>query len=253
MRAVVIILLSLISLLSFSQDDLYKWGRPTSKGVDAYVERNWLVFIEDYQEFVNDTLFFEPFISTDDLSDYVNYTRGDMGYYERPDNIIISNEPRYIDYELSRLSDYEKNRYREATQFVRGVVMHELTHCYIYQIMMMAQYDKKLEYEWRQGLRIIPVDSYGTDFLEEGVCEYVVELMDEMICGTERIVISRNDLSIANRNQQRVKYAYSRQFVKPVVEEYGLKAAIYLMITNKPPSDEEILDPDLYYDRLNWK
>jgi len=32
-----------------------------------------------------------------------------------------------------------------------------------------------------------------------------------------------------------------------------LKAAIYLMITNKPPSDEEILDPDLYYDRLNWK
>ena len=123
MRAVVIILLSLISLLSFSQDDLYKWGRPTSKGVDAYVERNWLVFIEDYQEFVNDTLFFEPFISTDDLSDYVNYTRGDMGYYERPDNIIISNEPRYIDYELSRLSDYEKNRYREATQFVRGVVV----------------------------------------------------------------------------------------------------------------------------------
>ena len=249
MKTIFLVLLLLIT----PQQDEYKWGRPTSKGVDNYVERNWLVFIDDYQNFVNDTLFFEPFISTDDLSDYVNYTRGDMGYFERPDNIIISNEPRYIDYELKRLSEYEKNRYRDATQFVRGVVMHELTHCYMYQIMMIAEHDKKLEYEWRQGLRIIPVDSYGTDFIEEGVCEVVVEMMDEMIVSDERLVLIKNDLNIANRNQQRVKYAYSRQFVKPVVEEYGLKAAIYLMITNKPPSDEEILKPELYYDRLNWK
>jgi len=251
MRTVFILLL--LSLLSFSQDDLYKWGRPTSKGVDVYVERNWLDFIDDYQDFVGDTLFFEPFISTDDLSDYYNYNRGDMGYFERPDNIIISNEPRYIDYELKRLSQYERSRYREATQFVRAVVMHELTHCYIYQIMMIAQHDKKLAYEWRQGLRIIPVDNYYVDFIEEGVCEVVVELMDEMICGTERIVISKNDLSAGNRNLQRVKYAYSRQFVKPVIQEYGLKAAIYLMICNTPPSQEEILKPELYYDRLNWK
>ena len=248
MRLIVILLLVFLPL----QQDEYKWGRPTSKGVDNYVERNEYQFVIDYQNYVKDTLYFEPFISTDDLSDYVNYTRGDMGYFERPDNIIISNEPRYIDYELSRLNQYERNRYREATQFVRGVVMHELTHCYFYQIIMMAEYDKKLEYEFRQGLRIIPVDNYGTDFIEEGVCEYVVELMQEMICSEEKIVINKNDLSQANRNQQRVKYGYSREFVKPVVEEFGLKRAIYIMVSNKPPSDEEILNPNLYYDRLMW-
>ena len=251
MRLIAILLLVILPLSVIQQDE-YKWGRPTSKGVDNYIERNWLEFIDDYQDFVDDTLFFEPFISTDDLSDYVNYTRGDMGYYERPDNIIISNEPRYIDYELSRLSEYEKNRYREATQFVRGVVMHELTHCYTYQIMMMAQYDKKLEYEWRQGLRMIPVDDYATEFLEEGICEYVVELMDEMIVSGEKIVINKQDLGAGNKNSQRVKYGYSRQYVKPLIQEYGLKPAIMLMITNKPPTQEEILKPSLYYDRLIW-
>ena len=244
--------LIILLFLLLPQQDEYKWGRPTSKGVDDYIERNEYQFVIDYQNFVKDTLFYEPFISTDDLSDYYNYIRGDMGYFERPDNIIISNEPRYIDYELQRLSEYERNRYREATQFVRAVVMHELTHCYFYQIVMIAEYDKKLEYEFRQGLRIIPVDNYGTDFLEEGICEYVVEMMQEMICGEEKIEINRNDLSLAKRNQQRVKYGYSRQFVKPVVEEFGLKHAIYIMVSNKPPSDEEILNPKLYYDRLMW-
>jgi len=248
MKEVILIFLLVILI----QQDDYKWGRPTSKGVDNYVERNEYQFIIDYQNFVNDTLHFEPFISTDDLSDYVNYTRGDMGYFERPDNIIISNEPRYIDYEVQRLSEYEKNRYREATQFVRAVVIHELTHCYFYQIIMIAQYNKKLEYEWRQGLRMIPVDDYGTDFLEEGICEYVVEMMGEMIVSTEVKTINKSDLSTANRNQQRVKYGYSRQFVKPIVDEYGLKAAVFLIVYNKPPTEEEILKPQLYYDRLKW-
>jgi len=246
------ILIFILLLLLPQQQDEYKWGRPTSKGVDNYIERNEYQFVIDYQNFVKDTLFYEPFISTDDLTNYYSYTRGDMGYFERPDNIIISNEPRYIDYELSRLSQYERNRYREATQFVRAVVMHELTHCYIYQIMMIAEHDKKLEYEWRQGLRIIPVDTYSTDFLEEGICEVVVELMQEMIVSDEKIVISKNDLSITNRNSHEIKYRYSRQYVKPVVEEFGLEAGIYIMITNTPPSDEEILKPQLYYDRLKW-
>ena len=248
MRTLVVILL----LLLFPQQDEYKWGRPTSKGVDKYVERNEYQFVIDYQLHIGDTLIFEPFISTDDLSDYYTYNEGDMGYFEPPDNILINNEPRYIDYELSRLSRYERNRYLEATQFVRAVVVHELTHCYFYQIVMMAQYDKKLEYEFRQGLRIIPVDHYGTKFLEEGVCEYVVELMDEMIVSNKKLVLNKNDLTTANRNSHRVKYVYSREFVKPVIEEFGLKSAIYMMVTNKSPSDEEILNPSLYYDRLKW-
>lgn len=245
-----LILISFL-FLGTTQDYEYKRGRPTTKGIDAYVEANWLPFIADYQKFIGDTLFFEPFISTDNLSKYYDYTDGDAGYFERPDNIIITNEEKYIDYEVKLLSRYERNGYQEASMFVRAVVMHELTHCYVYQIMMMAQHDKKLAYEFRQGLRIIPVDHYGTNFLEEGICEYVVEIMGEMIVSDEVIVITKTDLQ-QHRNSHEVKYRYSRQFVTPIVQEFGLEPAIYMILSNKPPNDVEILNPKLYYDRLKW-
>jgi len=245
-------LVATIFVLLFSQQDEYKWGRPTTKGIDNYVERNEYQFIIDYQNHIKDTLVFEPFISSDDLTDYFHYSGVESGWFERPDNIIINNSCQYIDYELQRLNRFRRSQYREATMFVRAVVMHELTHCYIYQIMMMCQYDKKLEYEWRQGLRMIPVDNFFTEFIEEGICEYVVQDMGEMIAYDEKVVLIKKDVGISNRNNYEIKYRYSSQFVKPVIEEYGLEPAIYIMLTNKPPSIEEILKPNLYYDRLKW-
>ena len=241
----------LISISLFSQELEYKWGRPTTKGIDNYIETNWLVFIADYQEFIGDTLVYEPFISTDDLSDYYNYAQGDAGYFEYPDNIIIDNNPNFIDYELSNLSKFRRNQYREASMFVRGVVMHELTHCYIYQIMMMAKYDGNLEYVFREGLRMIPVDNYYADFVTEGICEAVVVMMDEMIVSDEQQVLIKNDL--VRKDSYEIKYRYSRQFMMPVIREFGLKPAIYIVLSNKPPDDEEILNPQQYYDRLKWK
>jgi len=242
--------LFILLLLLLPIQDEYKWGRPTSKGVDNYIERNEYQFIIDYQNHIKDTLFYEPFISTDDLSDYYNYTRGDMGYYEPPDNIIINNEPRYIEYELSRLNDFQKSQYRESNKFVRAVVMHELTHCYFYQQIRIAEQNHELEYEFRQGLRIVPVNDYGTDFVEEGICEYQTLLMGEMIGYDEELRITKGQL-LNNKDSYEVKYRYSAQYVKPIVDKLGLRQAIYLMVTSKPPSTEEILKPNLYYQRLN--
>lgn len=244
-----LLILILILFLPQQQDE-YKWGIPTSKGIDNYVERNQYDFITEYQNHIGDTLYFEPFISTDDLSDYVGLNESTAGFFERPDNIIINNKPVYIDYEVRRLTDYQKASYRGNNMFVKGVVMHELTHAYIYQIIMIAEYDKKLAYEWRQGLRMIPMDNYYTSFLEEGICEAVVIDMQEMIGYRDKVGISKSDLSNHNRNNYEVKYRYSQQFVRPVIQEYGLKTAIYLMVSNKPPNNEEILKPDLYYQRL---
>jgi len=238
--------------LGATQDYEYKWGRPTSRGVDDYIEHNEYQLVIDYQNFIHDTLFYEPFISTEDLTKYYNYVDGDAGYFERPDNILINNKSNYIDYELQWLSEYRRSQYREATMFVRAVVMHELTHCYIYQIMMIAEHDKNLALEFRQGLRIIPLDNYGTDFVIEGICEAVVTMMGEMIAYDEKIYITKSDLSLQRRNGYETKYRYSQQFMKPVIEEFGLEAAIYMVVSNKPPSDEEILNPSLYYDRLKW-
>ena len=242
-----------IALLLLSQQELeYKWGIPTSEGIDNYIERNQYQFVIDYQEYIDDTLINEPFISTDDLSDYVGLDERTAGFFERPDNIVINNLPKYVDYELSRWSESRKQRYRGNNMFVRGVVMHELTHAYFYQVMAIAQYEKDLEYEWRQGLRMIPVDNFYTQFIEEGFCEAVVIMMDEIIPYTDNLGISKADLTPGKRNTYEVKYMYSSKFVKPIIDEYGLKTAIYLVISNRPPSKEEILNPKSYYDRLKW-
>ena len=248
MRTLIFIFL----LLLLPQEDEYKWGIPTSKGIDNYIERNQYQFVIDYQNFSDDTLIYEPFISTDDISDYVGMTENTAGFFERPDNIVISNDTKYMDYELSRWSDDRMQRYRGNNMFVKGVVMHELTHAYFYQVMMIAQYEKDLEYEWRQGLRMIPVDNYYTQFMEEGFCEAVAVMMGEIIPYPDGLGISKADLSPTKRKTYEVKYVYSSKFVKPIIDEFGLKHAIYLVISNRPPSKEEILSPKTYYDRLKW-
>lgn len=255
MRLIVILLLVILPLtfplISVAQDQ-YKWGKPSSKGVDEYVERNEYQFIIDYQNFVTDTLFADPFINTDDLSEYVDYTKGESGNYWYPDNILIDNQTKYLDYEIRNLSESQRSQYVNANKFVRAVVMHELTHCYFYQQMMIARQNNELALEFRQGLRIIPIPNrdYGADFIEEGICEYQTLLMGEIICDEERISVTRNQLRNKPESYE-VMYKYGMQFVKPIVDKLGLKAAIYLLVTNKPPNQEEILNPKLYYERLN--
>jgi hypothetical protein len=246
MKTLVFILLFLLP----QQDLEYKRGIPTSKGVDNYVEANELQFVLDFQTHVNDTLFYEPFICTEDLTKYYDYNDGEAGYFERPDLVLINNKSNYIDYELRLLSKYRKSKYREANMFVRSVVMHELCHAYIYQLKMLAQHQKVLEYEWQQGIRMLPVDNYYTEFIEEGICEYLVQDMEVSIAYDQQLFLIKDDLKRARRNTYEIKYRYSSQYVAPVIEELGLKQAILLFIGSKPPSQEEILSPKLYYDRL---
>jgi len=249
MKIIISILFVILPLSVLSQEDLYKWGKPTSKGIDNYIKNNDYQFIIDFRKFIKDSFYIEPFISTDDLSEYYNYNKYELGYFEYPDNIVITNEPRYIDYELSRLSEFRRSQYRETNQFVRAVIMHEICHCYFYQIMMTARQNNELEHEFSMGLKIILIDEFGAEFVEEGICEYVVQLMGEMIGYDEKVNITKYQL-IHERSSYEVQYRYSSQFVKPIVDKLGITNAIYKIITNKPPSTEEILKPENYYQRL---
>ena len=241
-----------ILLLFLPQQELeYKWGKPTSKGVDNYIQRNEHQFIIEYQNYVNDTLFLEPYISTDDLSKYYHYERGESGWFEYPDNIIIDNETKYLDYELKLLTEFEKSGYVETNMFVKAVVMHELTHCYIHQNILITEQNNKLHHDYQQGLRMMPNDNWFTEFIEEGFCEFVVLDMQEMIGSDVKHEINRFDLTTGNRNSYEIKYVYSREFVKPVVMKYGLKQAIQLVVSHAAPTSDEILNPNLYYSRLN--
>lgn len=254
MRLTVILLLVILPLISIDAQDIYKQGRPSSKGVDDYIKRNELQLITDYQNHINDTLLFEPYITTDDLTEYNTYTNGEAGYYEPPDYIIVNNNSPYIDYDLRNLSRFKKNQYNETNQFVRAVVMHELTHCYVYQIMKLIQYSDTitLHRDYSIGLRMIPMpmNNYYAEFIEEGICEYVAYDMGEMIAYDKKVVLIKDDLEIGNRDNYNIKYRYSLQFVKPIIETLGLKQAILVILSHAAPREEELINPVLFYERI---
>jgi len=239
----------ILFLLLFSIQDIeYKFGKPTTKGIDYYVDLHWFDFIEDFEASVQDSIF-GLFISTDNLRGYEQH---ELGYFQPPNSIVVTNEERYIDYELNMMSDFKKSQYRETNQFVRAIVMHEICHAYFYQLLKLCDKGDSLEYEFRLGLHIVPQDFYGTEFCEEGICEYVVETMGERIAYDEKVRITANKL-INNRNSYEVKYRYASQFVKPIVDSLGIRNAILTIVSNKPPSNEEILKPEFYYKRIRIK
>ena len=107
-----------------------------------------------------------------------------------------------------------------------------------------------LHKDYKEGMRTIPKYNYYTEFLEEGICEFVCDDMGEMIAFPEHQYLKPRDLDSDNRDSYEVKYRYSRQFIEPVMRAYGIRDAIYKLVTQPPPTEEEILNPMLFYLRL---
>ena len=55
---------------------------------------------------------------------------------------------------------------------------------------------------------------------------------------------------IDNQNKYSIKYRYSAQYVKSILDLYGIKRGMQIFIRNKPPSFEEMLYPEKFYSRL---
>lgn len=248
------ILLSFL-FLSFSQDKYiypYKYGKPTTAGIKQYVYDNEENFIAEYSAFVHDTIYDASF-NTDKLSEYYNSDSNELGCFFYPNSITITNEEMFLDYELSRVNKYNRKSLIESNRFVKGTVMHEMTHVYFYQIIREMQYEKmKVNALYRNNINIFPNNTYGAEFIEEGVCEYVAELMDEIVpCKYIYKPKNLNEI-IINRNQYEIKYRYSRIYVKGFLSQYSdsLKTGIKILLRNEPPTTEEMLTPEIYYQKL---
>jgi len=125
--------------------------------------------------------------------------------------------------------------------------MHEIGHMYWQQVLRSMGRNAVLP-EFLQTLRVFPY-SYGAEFLEEGLCEYIPYTMQEILSVDDYKPRSTEDI-INNRNTYSIKYRYARLFVTPVIQKYGLRKAIEIMVCCAPPSIEEILYPEKYYQRL---
>lgn len=253
MRIIIISLLSVLLQLAdnqcLCQELLYKKGRPTSEGIRQYVEENQEQFFQDFRDFVQDSTLEDTWITTDDLSTYYQHDSLELGCFYFPNEIIITTEELFVDYELQYLQKYRRQQYRETNQFCKAVVMHEICHYYIYTVMQRMKYaGQYIAPEYLQTLRVFPYN-YGAEFCEEGLCEYLPCAMQEMLCTEDYSPRSADEL-LEGRNTYAVKYRYSRVFVTPVVRKYGLGKAIEVILGNPAPSIAELLHPQNYYARL---
>jgi len=236
----------LILLFLPQKDPNYnKQGKPSTYGINAYIKNNEESFIREYRYRV-DTLY-DVYIYTDNLD---ATSDGDLGQFYIPDYIVITNQEKFVAYEFKQLSKFKQKTtsYRERT--IKAVIFHELTHAYFYQIMItMRNNNERISPEY-SNFRMFPIAKFNTDFIEEGICEYMVYYLNESN-PIKDILIPENISELLDENNKINNiYCYSVIFLKDFLDKNGIKKGIEILISNNPPTYEEILNPMMYYSRL---
>jgi hypothetical protein len=246
-----LIYISLILLLAGQDDYPMKDGKPTSKGIEQYVEDHADSLVRAYQDFVGDTLY-HVWIYAEDLHKYGIEDSLELGFYIN-NEIYISTSEYFVAYELSELSSFRRSRYTDNNKFVKATILHELTHDYFNQIAWeMISVDSMhvdrsyIPYNWI----LTTMESFGSEFIEEGVCEYIVEKMGEVITPRVTVVPRSVEELTQEENKYRMKYKYSAHFLRDFLDGKGFKRGVKILIHNPPPTYEEMLDPDLFFSRL---
>ena len=244
-------------LFSFNSADKYptKHGKPTPKGIGMYVEDNQYKLIEEYQEYINDTLWLEVWIVAEDLTDYVGHDSLELGRYEYDGLIYIDQDTSFLAYELADWSKFRKSTNGESNKFVKGVAFHELTHHYINQIGKEMKYQDSIRVNraYQTGIWIIRDPAiFGSIFIEEGICEYMVTKMGEII-PPKRFPAPKTTKALRNpANKYKYVYKYSSEYLRVFLDTTGFKEGVKILLSNEPPSQYEILDPELFFNRLDY-
>lgn len=248
------ILFILLLVFPLQEEPVYplKNGRPTSKGIDLYVEENANSLIMELQDFIGDTLY-NANIYTEDLSRNGDQNPLELGNYY-PNEIFITNAEVFLAYELKDLSKTRRDSIINSNLFVKTAVFHELMHHYIYQVSLeMLRRDQiTIDRAYQTFFRIYSYrEDLGSRFIEEGICEYVTLKIKSRI-GPRRPRIPRTVAELERpQNEYNVFYRYSTYCLTEFLDTQGLKRGIKILLHNRPPTDEEMLDMDLYFSRLN--
>lgn len=249
-----------ITILPQEALQLYKNGKPTSNGIDEYVNNNSNKFINEFQLYIKDTLYNDVYITTTDFSTLADYDKSELGYTEIHSNgyeITLTNERKYDDYSINTLTKRGvKKNFNEYSQFVKSVIFHELMHVYFRQVMQVEIMQDELNHYY-YNVQLIPNAEmrYGSTFIEEGLCEYLIRNKGEIIEYQNKYIPKTiNDLLI-KENIFKVQYEYSsyylQNFMDSCTNKYGrIKPAIKILLENNPPSYNEILNSNLYFKRL---
>jgi len=247
----VLFILLLLVPMQEKPDYPLKNGRPTTKGIDRYVEENAERLISEFQEFISDTLY-NANIYTEDLSENADLNPLELGNYY-PNEIFINNAEIFIAYELAALNRSRRDTIISTNLFVKAAVFHELMHHYIYQlsIEMLRTDSIQVDRAYQSFFRIYSDrGDPGPRFIEEGICEYATLKMKETITRRRPYIPKKvSDLS-QPENAYNIFYKYSAYCLTEFLDTTGLKQGMKILLHNRPPSTEEILDLELFFARL---
>jgi hypothetical protein len=246
-----IFILFLMIQVGTSGDYPLKNGKPTSKGIEQYVEENSDRIIKEYQDFVDDTLY-NIWIYTDDLNNHEGREALELGSFF-PHEIYITTEELFEAYELDDLSPDQQGRFRECNKFVKATMVHELSHEYVNQVgvEMQSVLHIPVDKSYQTGLWIVKSHTtFGSSFIEEGINEYIVEKMGELIPPSHVDMPNTMEALMDKEREYMTKYKCSSAFLKTFLDTTGIKKGIQILLYNPPPSYKEILEPDRFFGRL---
>jgi hypothetical protein len=250
MSGLLFILLLLVPVQSGTDYPL-KNGRPTSKGIDQYVEDNAEALTLEFEAFIKDTLY-NTNIYTEDLSENGEHNPIELGNYY-PNEIFITNAEVFLAYELDDLPRKSRESMTSSNLFVKAAVYHELAHHYIYQVSieMLRQDQIRVDRAYQSFFRIYSYrDNPGEKFIEEGICEYINGKTGEIIVPRRPHIPKKlSELNDPEKEYQ-VFYKYAAYYLTGFLDTNGLKRGIKILLHNPPPSAREILEPDLFFSRL---
>ena len=241
---------------------LYQNGKPIPKGIDKYVNENSNEFLDEFQQYIKDSIYADVYITTTDLQQLADYDSLELGRTEIYSNsnyeVIIGNTGKFTDYSLYTLR-HKKRLFKifdQYSQFVKSTIIHELSHVYFRQIMLIVASKDSLNTYYRNvQLYPNPERRYGSEFIEEGLCEYLTRRKGELL-ELKDIYKPQTTEDLLNRyNVCKVKYQYSsyylKEFMDSVITVRGrVKPAIEILLSHNPPNYFEILNPRQYFNRL---
>jgi hypothetical protein len=247
------LVLFLIPFSSMDKKYPMKYGKPTPKGIEMYIEDKWIDLILEYQKVVDDTIWLDVWIEAEDLTDYVGHDSLELGRYEYGGLIYIDMDTSFVAYEISDWSNFRKKTNGETNKIVKGVVFHELTHHYIVQVGKEMEYldSVKVNRYYETGIWMIRTPNmFGSTFIEEGICEYLASKSGEII-PPKKYYKPKNSSDLTNqRNKYKYVYKYSSYYLQEFLDTTGFKKGIKILLSNEPPRYEEILQPELFFNRL---
>lgn len=246
-----ILLILFVSFHVQKENPLYnKQGKPSTYGIEQYINKYQENVIKEY-EYRIDSLY-DVYIFTENLSETAE--ADELGNFYLPDQIILTNEEKYVAFEFKDLSKYKQRSLNYTDRTVKAVIFHELTHAYINQIIFIRQNQNEYVSSEYGMIRMFPVPGhqFGADFIEEGICEYVVYYLNESSPLKDvPVPESATDL-IDPKNIVNNLYYYSVVYLKDFLDREGIRKGIEILVNNRPPTYDEILNSKIYFNRLNY-